>query len=256
MDNSLSIVKNRLKSLGKVAVCFSGGMDSTALLSLAKEALGDGVTAVMVDVPMLSERIRDIALIVSSRLDCRLVTAKLEWQDMEGILENGSDRCYICKRAMYKAVRKVAEDHGIRWILNGDTADDDPSTRPGMRAAEEAGVLSPLRDAGVSRARVKEYVDSLELPLDLVKETCMLMRFPIGVPVTEEDLETVEDIEYGIRSISEVKQLRVRMDGTRHLRLQTSAEEMQKLHDCEEDLRYYLDSIGYTYEVLRDPYAG
>ena len=254
MDNSLSIVRNRIKGLGKVAVCFSGGLDSTALLNLSKEALGDNVTAVMVDVPMLSERIRDIALIVASRLDVRLVTAKLEWEDLEGVLENGPDRCYNCKKAMYKAIRKVANDHNIRWVLNGDVADDDPKERPGMRAAEEEGILSPMRDAGVTKERIKEYVGSLELPLDLVKETCMLMRFPMGMAVTEDDLEIVEDIEYGIRSIAEVKQLRVRMDGSRHLRLQTSAEEMSKLRDSEEDLSYYLDSIGYTYEIMNVPY--
>lgn len=255
MDRSLDVAKKNISILKKAVVCFSGGIDSTALLSIAKEALGDGLTAVTVDVPMLSERQRDIALVIAKDLDIRLMTVKLEWSDLEGIERNDVDRCFICKQAMYRAVRKLADENHIDWILNGDLADDDESDRPGMKAAEGLGVVSPLREAGVTKDVTKAYVDSLGLELDLVKETCMLMRFPMGTPVTEDDLELVEDLEYSIRSITGIKQLRVRMHG-RHLLLQTSAEERQLLLDSEPDIKQYMDSIGYSYGIMDQPYTG
>ena len=255
MDKSLADARERIRGMGRAVVCFSGGIDSTALLSIAKEALGDGAVAVMADVPMLSERQRDIALVTAKDLGVRLETLFIGWDGLGGIEQNGSDRCYLCKKAMYTSIRAFADGLGIESILNGDLADDDASDRPGMRAAAEFGIISPFRDAGATKPAVQAYTESLDLELDLVKETCMLMRYPVGTPVTEDDLELIEDLEYGIRSITGLKQLRVRMSG-RELRLQTSEEEMHVLRECEPDISDYLESVGFRYTLMDQPYRG
>ncbi|MBE6525220.1 MAG: ATP-dependent sacrificial sulfur transferase LarE [Thermoplasmata archaeon] len=255
MDTSIAVMKKYIESMERAIVCFSGGLDSTVLLSICKDVLGDNVTAIMVDVPMISERTRDIAMVLANHLDIRLKVIKLEYEDLQNILDNGEDRCYICKDTMYRAIWKYADQQGIKWILNGDNADDVNKFRPGMKAAFKQGIKSPFVDANVGRKAIEDYYKSLNLPVNLVKETCMLMRYPIGTPVTPDDLEFVEDIEYSIRSISEVTQLRVRVyDGLLHIF--TSAEEYRKLMESEEDIGYYLDSIGHKYVIEKEPYRG
>ncbi len=241
--------------MGKAIVCFSGGMDSAALLHICKDVLGDNVTAVIVDVPMMSNRIRDQAMFVASLLDSRLLTVKLDWNDLNGILNNDEERCFICKKAMYDAIKKIADNNGIKWILNGDNVDDLDKFRPGMKAARSAGIVSPFVEAGVKRSIIEDYVENLNLPFTLVKETCMITRYPIGVPVTPEDLHLVEDLEYAIRKQIGVKQLRVRVrDGI--LRIQTAEEEIPLLNEHHDEITECVKSSGFNFIIENEGYKG
>ena len=236
MDANLGTVVEKLSRLDGVAICFSGGLDSTVLADLAVRALGDRAVAVMVDVPMMTSRQRDAAMRIASSIGIRLVTAKLGYGDLPDILENTHDRCYICKTAMYRAVRAKADELGIGTVVNGEIVDDLSEDRPGMRAGEENGIVRPFIDAGIGRESIREHIESMDLPMKMVKDTCMLMRYPEGTPVTESDLRLAEDLEAEVREVTGIRQIRVRRKGD-SFSVQTSTVE----HDI---LFGNLDAVG------------
>ena len=224
----IAAVRKRLSELGSCAVCFSGGLDSTVLMDIAYRTLGDDAVAVTADVPMMADRQREAAMSVARSIGCRTIVAKVPLEHLEGILRNGHDRCYICKTAMYSAVRAAASEAGISDILNGEIVDDLSEDRPGMAAGPENGIISPFLEAGIGRSDIVRYLDGMDLPLTLVKDTCMLMRYPEGMPVTEADLRLVEELEASVRSEIGLRQLRVRKvnDG---FSVQTSSAELPVL---------------------------
>ena len=199
--DAIKAVADRLGGLDGCAVCFSGGLDSTVLADIAHRVLGDRAVAVVVDVPMMTDRQRRAAKTVADSIGIRMIIAEAGLEDLAGILENRHDRCYICKTAMYRAIRKVAGSEGITAIVNGEIVDDLSEDRPGMAAGKENGILTPFLDAGVRRRDIVGYLKSMDLPLKLVKDTCMLMRYPEGTPVTMEDLRTVEELESVTRDL-------------------------------------------------------
>lgn len=224
----IDAVRRRLSELGSCAVCFSGGLDSTVLMDIAYRTLGDDAVAVMADVPMMSDRQREAAMAVVRSIGCRTIVAKVPPEDLEGILENGHNRCYICKTAMYSAIRRAASGAGISDILNGEIVDDLSEDRPGMAAGPENGIISPFLEADIGRSDIVRYLEGMDLPMTLVKDTCMLMRYPEGMPVTEADLRLVEELEAAVRSEIGLRQLRVRKvrDG---FSVQTSTAELSAL---------------------------
>ncbi len=223
-EERLESVKGILSSMDGCAVCFSGGLDSTVLMDIAHKALGDRAVAITADVPMMAERQRTAAKAVAEHIGCRQVVVKIPVERMSGILENRHDRCYICKTAMYSAVREAAESLGVREVLNGEIVDDLSEDRPGMAAGPENDIRTPFLDAGFTRHDIVRYLDGMGLPMKLVKDTCMLMRYPEGVPVEWSDLREVEELEAMVREATGLHQLRVRRTASGYS-VQTSTEE-------------------------------
>ena len=253
MDANLGTVVEKLSRMDGAAICFSGGLDSTVLADLAVRALGDRAVAVMVDVPMMTSRQRDAAMRIASSIGIRLVTAKLGYGDLPDILENTHDRCYICKIAMYRAVRAKADELGIGTVVNGEIVDDLSEDRPGMRAGEENGIVRPFIDAGIGRESIREHIESMDLPMKMVKDTCMLMRYPEGMPVTEGDLKTIEELESEVRRVSGLAQLRVRRKGGRYT-VQTSSAERDVMLDSLDAIGDVFIDRGLDFEIVTDGY--
>jgi uncharacterized protein len=204
--------------MGRVVVSFSGGVDSTVLLAAAANALPDDHIAVFADIPMLSERQRIIAMNVAEELGIDTVTVKLGWDDMPGVRENTSERCYHCKRAIYSVVRRIASENGYDICVDGENSSDKSDERPGRRAASEFSIMSPLRDLGIERDSVREMFTELGLRTDVQKETCMATRISTDTPFDDSDMRLIEECEDIIRKISGVRQIRMRMyDGSAHL---------------------------------------
>ena len=211
MMKEWDLLCDRIASMERVAVSFSGGVDSTVILAAAVKALPEDHIAVFADVPMLSERQRLTAIAVADELKANVVVAKLCWHGMPGVRENTAERCYHCKKAIYSAVRCVALDNGFTVCADGENSSDNADERPGRRAASELGMISPLKDLGFTREIVKKMFGSLRLRTDVQKETCLATRFPLGVPFGDEDLRLIEECEETIRKISGVRLIRMRL---------------------------------------------
>lgn len=252
-DRRLDAVREDLKHMGSVAICFSGGLDSTVLADIAFRELGDRAIAVMADVPMMTRRQRDLAGTISEHIGIGLVTIPLGYGDLPDILLNGRDRCYICKTAMYSAICGKAEELRLGHVINGEITDDLSEDRPGMRASGEYGIRRPFIDAGIGRDTIREYIGSMDLPVPLVKDTCMLMRYPVGTPVTGDDLTITEELEEDVRDATGIRQIRIRRKGD-VFSVQTSTAEQDTLLSCLDNidiifarkgLRFTIDPEGY-----------
>lgn len=252
-DRRLDAVREDLRRMGSVAICFSGGLDSTVLADIAFKELGDRAIAVMADVPMMTRRQRDLAETVSEHIGIGLLTIPLNYNDLPHILRNGRDRCYICKTAMYSAICGKAEELRLGHVANGEITDDLSEDRPGMRASGEYGIRRPFIDAGIGRDIIREYIGHMGLPVPLVKDTCMLMRYPVGTPVTEDDLILTEGLEAEVRDAAGIRQIRIRRKGD-VFSIQTSTEEHDTLLGgldnidiifARRGLRFTIDPKGY-----------
>ncbi len=252
-EDRIGRLKERLLELGSCAVCFSGGLDSTVLMDIAHRTLGDDAVAVLVDVPMMSDRQRDAAIAVAESIGCRLVRTTAGIEELDGVLANRHDRCYICKTVMYRKIREVAENLGIEHVVNGEIVDDLSEDRPGMVAGEEAGIIRPLIDARMHRKDIVRHLDGMNLPLTLVKDTCMLMRYPEGTPVTISDLRMVEELEALVRERLGLRQLRIRRT-EKGFSIQTSSVEQNVLHDGFEKAREELESQSFEFSLNPIPY--
>lgn len=237
--------------MGRVAVCFSGGLDSTVLAAHARKALGDDSLAIMADMPTLSGIQREMAVTGARASGIGLLTIPLDWYRLREVSYNGERRCYFCKKAIFSAIRGAAKSHGFHNLVSGENADDDLSDRPGMSAGKEAGVMYPLIELGIGRSAIEEFISSMGLERRPFKETCLLTRFPTGTPVTEKDIRFAEACERSVRDVAGIGLVRVRISG-RTCNVVSSPEERARLFENGEAVISALESMGFK-EVMLDP---
>lgn len=198
---------------GSALVCFSGGVDSTLLLRVTHDVLGERCTALTtVSVTMAaSERqaARDLAALIGARIEL------VDSHELErpGFAENPTNRCYHCKAELLEIARPRADALGFAEILLGTNLDDLGDHRPGLAAADERGARHPLVDAGFSKPDVRVLSRELGLPTwDKPQLACLSSRFPYGTEITPERLRRVDAFEDGLRALG-FRQLRVRYHG-------------------------------------------
>jgi len=202
-----------LAKMGSLAVAFSGGADSTFLLKVAREVLRDKVLAVTARSPIHPEREFREASEFARRLGVAHVIIRSEELNLKGFSDNRPDRCYLCKRALFSKIKAVAGRHGIEHIAEGSNRDDLRDYRPGMRAVEELGILSPLMEAGFGKAAIRKLSKQMGLPTwDKPACACLASRFPYGEKITREKLAMIEQAEQYLTRLG-LKQVRVRWHG-------------------------------------------
>ena len=254
MDTESS-VRTFLEDFDGAAVAYSGGVDSTVLLSIVAKIFPERHAGVFVDSPLISRRQRDTALRVASSIGANLIVVRLEWDDIPLVISNDGERCYHCKRAIYGMVREVADDLGLTVCLDGENADDDHGGRPGRRAAEEFSILSPFCDQMISRNEIVSYLDGLGLSDVIVKDTCLATRIQTGTSLSDGNLGCVEDLESLVRGTTGVRQLRIRLRGD-SVTVLTSPAETRLLMDREDELRALFFDRGLGMEIDPDGYRG
>lgn len=210
LEQKLDRAHELLHDLGSVLVCFSGGIDSTLVLSLAKRALGEravGLTAVSPSLPA-SERADAEGL--ARALGARHLFVDSHEIDRPGYVQNGPDRCFHCKSELYAIAQLKARELGLAAIANGTNVDDLGDYRPGLEAARQAGVKSPLVDAGFGKRDVRDAARELGIPAwDKPAAACLSSRIPYGTSVTRERLARIGGFEAELKALG-FRQLRVR----------------------------------------------
>jgi uncharacterized protein len=213
IDDKLSLLRARIRALGSVLVCYSGGVDSAFVLAVAHEELGPravGMTAVS---PSLAPSEQEEAVAVAAQIgaDHRLVeTAEI---DDPRYAENAPDRCFHCKSELYRVATLRQKDWGLAAIVNGTNLDDLGDYRPGLEAARHAGVVSPLVEAGFTKADVRAGAAEIGLGIwDKPAAACLSSRIPYGTSVTRERLAQIGGFEAALKHLG-FRQVRVRYHG-------------------------------------------
>lgn len=216
-----------IKKLGKAAIAFSGGVDSTFLLAAAKKAIGDNVVAITVESPALPRYELQDTIKIAKLLKVRHFIIKVKNVEAN-IKHNPFNRCYLCKKTEFGSVKAKAVELGIKHVLDGTNADDMRDFRPGMKATQEMGVLSPLLKIGITKDDIRSFSKSLGLPTwNKPAYACLYSRIPYGQEIKIEDLEKIEKSEKYLIDKG-FKNVRVRCHGNL-ARIETDPSEFKKI---------------------------
>lgn len=251
MNTKLEILKENLKSHESVLIAFSGGVDSTFLLKVAYDVLQDKVIAVTATSSTYPKRELNEAKKYAKSIGVRHIIIESEELDIKGYSQNPVNRCYYCKKELYSKLKKVADENGIKYILDGSNFDDIGDYRPGMKAARELGVISPLKEAELTKEEIRTYSKEMGLPTwDKPSFACLSSRFPYGNEINSKKLKMVEDAEQFLLDLG-FKQVRVRHHGE-IARIEVAPDERIKFFDLDvmNKVGNKLKDIGYTYVTL------
>lgn len=240
---------NNLRSAGSLAVAFSGGVDSAFLVYAAHEALKDkllAITAVTQSYPC--HEAADAAKILS-QYGVRHVQITLDQLAVPGFCENGAERCYYCKYALFSKIKEAAQKQGISLVADGANTDDENDYRPGMRATAELGILSPLRSAGFSKQDIREASKELGIfTWNKPSYACLASRIPYGEVITAEKLAMVERAEQALLDMG-FKEMRVRCHG-KLARIEVAESDFEKAAAHRKEIAAAVKNAGFLYAAL------
>jgi len=247
MNVKIARVSEIVRAHSPLVVAYSGGVDSTCLLALAHRAVGEGMLGVIADSPSLPRASLDEALRNAKLIGANIEVLPTQEFSDENYVSNPPNRCYFCKAELFTQLDRLASERGFAAIAYGENADDRADLRPGSKAAREFSVIAPLRDAGLTKAEVRDVSRELGLPThDAPAQPCLSSRIPHGTRVTPEALALVEDGEAFVRSMG-FRVFRVRFSPGPPVgaRVQISPDEFPAMVGREDELVAGLVSVGF-----------
>lgn len=245
----LNELKNRLIKLKKVAIAYSGGIDSSFLLCVANRVLPkENVLAIIANGVMVPRKdyIEAIEFLKENIFNYK----EIEYNplDILEFRENHKDRCYYCKKSLMQSIIKEANRNGFEYVLDGKNADDLKVYRPGNKATEELGIISPLAELDINKSTIREEARNLEIKFwNKPSNSCLTTRFPYNTVLTKEDLNKVDKSEDFIKALG-IQRVRVRVHGN-IARIEVEKKDFNKiLEDIE--LVKNIKKLGFDYVTL------
>jgi pyridinium-3,5-biscarboxylic acid mononucleotide sulfurtransferase len=249
LDVKYARLQETLRDLGSVLVAFSGGVDSTLLLKVAHDTLGAHAVAATADSESYPREELGEARELAALIGCEHLVVRTNELADPGYAANAPDRCYYCKKTLFTELEPIARERGLAAIVYGAMADDIGAHRPGHRAAHEFRVLSPLVDAGIGKAEIRELARRLGLPnWNKPSYACLSSRIAYGERVTAQKLRVLDEAERFVRGLG-LTQFRVRHHDTL-ARLEVLPEELGVALEHRDVIVGKLKELGYVYVTL------
>ena len=250
-EAKLARMQEIIRGMGRVAVAFSGGVDSALLLKVAHDLLGEDCIAITAISLSFTPEEAEAAHAMAEGFGAEQVTVQTHEMSNPNYTANPTNRCYYCKFELFTEMEDVVRERSIPWMLYGANADDAGDWRPGQQAAREFGVRAPLMDAGLTKAEIRVLCRKLEVPVwDKPATPCLSSRIAYGIAVTPEALARIGDAERFIRGLGFVV-FRVRHHDT-IARIEIPKEEFGRIleGDTAERIVARLKELGYHYVTL------
>jgi uncharacterized protein len=254
LDTKLSRLQTIIREAGSSIVAFSGGVDSSFVAAVAFDVLGDRALAITGVSPSIPPSEVEEAKALARQLGIAHELIDTREMDDPDYVKNNPDRCFHCKDELYGRLGAIARERGFAAVLDGCNLDDTGDFRPGRRAAAQHGVRSPLHEAGLTKAEIRELSRERGLPTwDKPAMACLSSRIPYGTPVTVEALSSVDQAETYLRSLG-LRQLRVRHhvlpSGDTVARIETDDAGIETLLAHRSEISERLKALGYLYVTL------
>jgi len=249
MENKIQRLRSTLKAMDNVLVAFSGGVDSAFLTKIAYDVLNIHAVAITITSPMHPQWELQQAKQIADSIGINHIILELSKTDLERIFENDEDKCYHCKKLIFKKIKQVADSYQINHILDGSNADDQEDYRPGTKALEELGIISPLKDAGLTKQEIRMLSKKNGLKTsNLPSFACLASRFPYHIKISKEKLHQIERCEKHLRNLG-IKQYRVRYHNE-IARIEVDVKDFQVIIDNKEIIINSFKEEGFQYITL------
>jgi uncharacterized protein len=251
LDAKLERLASNLKGYGSLLVAFSGGVDSTFLLKMAVDTLGDKAVAFTEASPLHQSWELDESHALAEKLGVKQIIFRSDELDNSAFAANPPDRCYICKQAIFNKAIGKAKELGLAQVVDGSNIDDLSEYRPGRKALEELNIKSPLLEAGFTKTDIRTASRILGLPTwNRQSLACLASRFPYGTAMTSERLRQVETCETFLRNHG-FSTFRVRYHGDL-ARIEVTVEEILRLAlpPLRERVVEHFKAAGFTYVTV------
>lgn len=250
LNKKYQALREYIHSLGSLAVAFSSGVDSTFLLKVAHQELGDKVIAVTATSCSFPKREADEAANFCKANGIRQITVVSEELEIPEFRHNPVNRCYLCKKELFTKIISLAKENGVEYVCEGSNMDDNGDYRPGLQAVAELGVNSPLRHCELYKEEIRELSKQLELPTwNKQSFACLASRFVYGEEINEKKLAMVDKAEQALLDAG-FKQLRVRIHGENLARIEVMPAELERLLSMREAITEKLRDAGFAYITM------